>query len=426
MSSEEQSVDTRPDRTTTDVFKQNSGDTVSVCISRVFKNINWRRIRRHMIEADLGFVERVDVVPIFREDDNGERVLAFKRAFVHFRKDSWNMESDQAREALEKLRKGESIKIVYEEPWWWNVSISMSPRPETPPRGRKKDEDVATRSKSKTKKNIPPHAHFFCFRCSKMAKAPYNLMAKSLHDPFVFFDNCDEKDRFVVFITIRKLQSEENELVKKQISRVHGEGAVHRRLDPKSSFREAQMQFLKYCIVYFQEQYYIFDMDTLEKVEATSGNALKAFRTTVIGPMDNIKGDANRALRLGFGPHRGTLSNREATVTFKTAKHGDVRIRLSTYSDPDVRNGISIGLERNLKLKTAWGACMKAIHPKFLIQQRFLRLPERLQTEEAIIERNTDDYWETVTGLTERENGFVRTSVTIPKHEKQKYMFRRR
>ena len=255
-----------------------------------------------------------------------------------------------------------------------------------------------------------------------MAKAPYNLMAKSLHDAFVFFDNCDENDRFVVFITIRKLQQEENDIVKAAISRVHGEGAVHRRYDPKSSFHEAQMQFLKYCIVYHKGAFSIFDMDSLERVQTTSGNALKAFRTTVIGPMDNIKGDANRALKLGFGPHRGTLSNREATVSFGTKKHGQVHIRLSTYADPDVRNGISIGIERNLKLKTAWGACMKAIHPKFLIQPRFLRLPERLRSEAAIIERNTDNYWETVTGVTERENGFVRTTVTIPRHEKQKYM----
>lgn len=138
--SDQSAVVDRPDRTTTEVFQRNSGQTsdsngISVCISRVFKNINWRRIRRHIIEANLGYVERVDVIPIFRQnEETGERVLAFKRAFVHFKKGSWNMESEQAREALEKLRKGESLKIIYEDPWFWNVSISMSPRPEGPPR----------------------------------------------------------------------------------------------------------------------------------------------------------------------------------------------------------------------------------------------------------------------------------------------------
>ena len=130
------STQSRPDRTETEVFKANSGDTVSLCISRVFPNISWRRIRRHMIEADLGFIERVDVVPIFREDDNGERKLAFKRAFVHFKKDGWNMENPQSVEALEKLRRGETIQIVYEQPWFWTVSVSMSPRPEVAPRPR--------------------------------------------------------------------------------------------------------------------------------------------------------------------------------------------------------------------------------------------------------------------------------------------------
>ena len=37
---------------------------VSLCIPRVFNNIGWRRIKQHIIEANLGFVERVDVVPV--------------------------------------------------------------------------------------------------------------------------------------------------------------------------------------------------------------------------------------------------------------------------------------------------------------------------------------------------------------------------
>ena len=145
---EEQSnaAEKRPDRTETDVFKANSGDTVSLCISRVFANISWRRIRRHMIEADLGKIERVDVIPIFRLDDNGERQLAYKRAFVHFEKDGWNKESPQAVEALEKLRKGEQIQIVYQSPWFWTVSVSMSPRPTAEARAARQ-RNVAERRK---------------------------------------------------------------------------------------------------------------------------------------------------------------------------------------------------------------------------------------------------------------------------------------
>lgn len=112
-----------------DAFTENSGDTVSLCIARVFKNIGWRRIKRHMIEAQLGFIERVDVVPVYKNDK-----IAFKRAFVHFRKNSWNNRNPAAREALDRLRNKETIKLVYEDPWWWNVNISTAPRPDEAPK----------------------------------------------------------------------------------------------------------------------------------------------------------------------------------------------------------------------------------------------------------------------------------------------------
>lgn len=83
-----------------------------------------------MIEAQLGFIERVDVVPVYGKDGK----IRFKRAFVHFRENSWNMRDPQAREALERLRNGESIRLVYEDPWWWSVSISTSERPDEAPK----------------------------------------------------------------------------------------------------------------------------------------------------------------------------------------------------------------------------------------------------------------------------------------------------
>ena len=123
-------------------FADNSGDTVSLCIARVFPNIGWRRVKRHMIDAQLGFVERVDVVPVYKENK-----LVYKRAFVHFRKNSWNMRDPEAREALDRLRAGESIRLVYEDPWWWNVTISTSPRPaEAPSRPERKTRIVSTES----------------------------------------------------------------------------------------------------------------------------------------------------------------------------------------------------------------------------------------------------------------------------------------
>ncbi len=42
---------------------------VSICIPRVFNNIGWRRIKQHIIDANLGYVERVDVVHLMCNPD---------------------------------------------------------------------------------------------------------------------------------------------------------------------------------------------------------------------------------------------------------------------------------------------------------------------------------------------------------------------
>jgi len=103
---------------------------ISLCIPRVFNNIGWRRIKQHMIEANLGFVERVDVIPVAGG--------AYKRAFVHFAAGKWNMRDGTARDALIALQSGKRIKLEYEEPWYWLVSISGAARPDEAPKPRER------------------------------------------------------------------------------------------------------------------------------------------------------------------------------------------------------------------------------------------------------------------------------------------------
>lgn len=111
-------------------FQQNFEDNsdpakgISLCIPRVFGNINHRRIKQCMIDADLGFVERVDTIRL----PNGN-----KRAYVHFAPGRWNMRDAEAREALTKLQNGGIIGILYDDPWFWNVSISKLARPADAP-----------------------------------------------------------------------------------------------------------------------------------------------------------------------------------------------------------------------------------------------------------------------------------------------------
>lgn len=113
-------------------FAKNSDPNqgVSLCIPRVFNNIGWRRIKQHMIEANLGFVERVDVIPVAGG--------AYKRAFVHFAAGKWNMRDEFAREMLTALQEGKKIKLLYDEPWYWLCGISGAERPAEAPKPRER------------------------------------------------------------------------------------------------------------------------------------------------------------------------------------------------------------------------------------------------------------------------------------------------
>jgi len=98
-----------------------SSDNISICVPRVFPNITWTRVKDAFEELDLGKVERVDMVN--KTNDKGEK---FKRVFVHFK--HWN-NNKTAQAVKEKLMKGDSIKVVYDDPWFWKVYKSNAPKP---------------------------------------------------------------------------------------------------------------------------------------------------------------------------------------------------------------------------------------------------------------------------------------------------------
>jgi hypothetical protein len=86
----------------------------SLCIPRVFSNIDEKRIRRIFDELNMGEIERIDVVS--KTTEKGEK---FNRVFVHFKRWLANNNADTARE---RLINGKEIKIIYDDPWFWKVS----------------------------------------------------------------------------------------------------------------------------------------------------------------------------------------------------------------------------------------------------------------------------------------------------------------
>jgi hypothetical protein len=121
---------------------------ISLCIPRVFNNIGWRRIKQCFVDLRWGFVERVDVISLGKN----------KRAFVHFAPGKWNTRDQEAMQALQALQNGDEVKVLYDDPWYWKISISNSAKPDEAPKprprpsttiGRKETLDLSTSTESK-------------------------------------------------------------------------------------------------------------------------------------------------------------------------------------------------------------------------------------------------------------------------------------
>jgi hypothetical protein len=144
---------------------------VSLCIPRVFSNINEERIRAIFRKLSLGNICRIDFVPFVNA--KGEK---HNRVFIHF--DEWfkNVNADTS---LARLQEGKEIKIIYDDPWFWKVSLyrkkETTPRPnpnarpnprieydnniQTPPPLPPKQSDVVTLPIKPKKMHYRQHSH---------------------------------------------------------------------------------------------------------------------------------------------------------------------------------------------------------------------------------------------------------------------------
>jgi hypothetical protein len=116
--------------TTTIDFRALPSNVPSLCIPRVFPNIDEKRIRRVFDQLDLGQIERVDIVK--KTTERGEN---FNRIFIHFGRWASNENANKAREMLIN---GKEVKIIYDDPWFWKVSAyKQQQRPDSRPAVKK-------------------------------------------------------------------------------------------------------------------------------------------------------------------------------------------------------------------------------------------------------------------------------------------------
>jgi hypothetical protein len=87
----------------------------SLCIPRVFISIDEQYVRKIFEKMCIGSFKRIDIVKY--KNENGE----FNRVYIHFDKWFWN---DNAQTIRKKLLSGKELKIVYDMPWFWKVSVN--------------------------------------------------------------------------------------------------------------------------------------------------------------------------------------------------------------------------------------------------------------------------------------------------------------
>jgi hypothetical protein len=94
-------------------------DEPSLCIPKVFTNVTEDRIIRcwEVLLGGDNSIERVDRIAL--ADGN-------TRVYIHFR--AWPNTPD-SNEIRARILSGETCKIVYDDPWWWNVTQSRTMKP---------------------------------------------------------------------------------------------------------------------------------------------------------------------------------------------------------------------------------------------------------------------------------------------------------
>lgn len=87
----------------------------SLCIPRMYSTITRQQIFKIFTSLKLGLLDRVDIIPV----GNGK----FQRVFIHFK--SWNSSLEVSR-IRERILSGKDIKVIYDGPFIWKVSLNRA------------------------------------------------------------------------------------------------------------------------------------------------------------------------------------------------------------------------------------------------------------------------------------------------------------
>jgi hypothetical protein len=91
----------------------------TLCIPRTDVNISEPFVRNLFNKLNIGSIGRIDLVK-----KQNEKGCQYMRIFIHMNK-WYNTENSLI--AKERLLNGKDIKIIYEDPWFWKISVYKAP-----------------------------------------------------------------------------------------------------------------------------------------------------------------------------------------------------------------------------------------------------------------------------------------------------------
>jgi len=87
---------------------------LTICIPRIESNISNDYVLKVFSKLRLGIIQKITDVPLRSDHD-------YKRVFIKLK---WDMNQATSCFIYNRLKSGETVKIVYEMPWYWKITAS--------------------------------------------------------------------------------------------------------------------------------------------------------------------------------------------------------------------------------------------------------------------------------------------------------------
>lgn len=100
-----------------------NNEMMSLCIPLVSKYIKEHEIRKIMDEIQLGVIDKIDIVPVRTRNKKPSyqpNSKQMNRVFIHYK--IWGT-GPNATKARELLLEGKEIKVIYNNIWFWKISL---------------------------------------------------------------------------------------------------------------------------------------------------------------------------------------------------------------------------------------------------------------------------------------------------------------